>query len=59
MQGVWPSPKMLPTGMVHGQAFHIINLTTPPSRGHPLFATWGCNKQLSGFELWEHSPEPC
>ena len=38
VQGVWPSPNILPT-MVHGQAFYIITLTTENEMETPLLGT--------------------
>ena len=35
VEGVWPSPNILPT-MVHGQAFYIITLTTQNEMETPL-----------------------
>jgi hypothetical protein len=50
VEGVRHSTNTLPK-IVHGQAFRMYNLTTPPPpRGIPLSAIRGCTEQLCGSE---------
>ena len=49
----WHSQNMLLT-MVHGQAFHITNLTTPNQEGTSYFPLADVLGSSSGLSPWSH-----